>query len=103
MDKDDVDALLSWCDEMEAKYASPTEYDYGVLMAVAGLRQKLAALRQQRGEERDYKALYFDLLYQVGKKHPGETRHETAKRYLQNAERGYGATQAKAALKERTE
>ena len=35
----------------------------------------------------DYKALYHDLLMSVGNKHPGETRHETAKRYILNAER----------------
>ena len=34
----------------------------------------------------DYKILYMELLYQVGKKHPGETRHETALRYLKRAE-----------------
>jgi hypothetical protein len=30
--------------------------------------------------------LYHDLLMQVGMKHPGETRHETARRYIQKAE-----------------
>lgn len=44
---------------------------------------------QQRGvvtPERDYKALYHELLYQVGNKYEHETRHETALRYLRNAE-----------------
>ena len=36
----------------------------------------------------DYKALYHDLLMQVARKHPEETRHETARRYIQQAERG---------------
>lgn len=31
---------------------------------------------------RDYEALYNDLIYQVAKKHPGESRHYTAKRYI---------------------
>lgn len=35
----------------------------------------------------DYKALYHELLYCVGNKHPDETRHQTALRYLRNAER----------------
>lgn len=34
----------------------------------------------------DYKALYHELVYQVGIKHPDETRHQTALRYLTNAE-----------------
>ena len=33
--------LVKWCDFMEAKYDSTNEYDYGAVMAVAGLRQKL--------------------------------------------------------------
>jgi hypothetical protein len=34
----------------------------------------------------DYKALYHDLLLQVGNKHPGESRHETARRYIRERE-----------------
>lgn len=29
---------------------------------------------------------YFELIYAVGKKHPGETRHQTALRYIKQAE-----------------
>ena len=36
----------------------------------------------------DYKALYHELLFGVGNKWPGETRHQTALRYIQQAERG---------------
>ena len=35
---------------------------------------------------RDFKALYMELLYAIGKKHHGESRHETALRYIQQAE-----------------
>lgn len=35
-----------------------------------------------------YKALYHELLFAVGNKYPGETRHQTALRYIQQAERG---------------
>ena len=31
--------------------------------------------------------LYFDLIHQVEKKYPGESRHETAKRYIRERER----------------
>ena len=55
--------------------------------------------RPQAGQEddRDYKALYLELLYQVGNKHPGETRHQTALRYLQRAEQSGNTAGAKAA------
>lgn len=33
-----------------------------------------------------YKTLYFELLYEVARKHPGESRHETARRYIRQAE-----------------
>lgn len=32
--------------------------------------------------------LYNELLYAVARKYPGETRHQTALRYIQQAERG---------------
>lgn len=34
----------------------------------------------------DFKTLYHDLLMSVGNKYPGETRHQTAKRYILQAE-----------------
>lgn len=52
-----------------------------------------AAVRAARAEtetaikERDEaRALHQELMFQVGKKFPGETRHETAKRYIQEHE-----------------
>jgi hypothetical protein len=36
--------------------------------------------------EPDYKSLYFELLFAVGHKHPGESRHQTALRYIRQAE-----------------
>ena len=44
----------------------------------------------------DYQTLYHELLYQVGMKHPGESRHETALRYLRNAEKGSDSVGTKA-------
>ena len=40
-------------------------------------------------DTKDYKALYQDLIMQVARKYPEETRHETAKRYIINAENTY--------------
>jgi hypothetical protein len=36
--------------------------------------------------DENYKALYMELLYQVSTKHPDETSHETALRYIREAE-----------------
>jgi hypothetical protein len=36
---------------------------------------------------KDYEALYYELIYEVATKHPsGESRHETAKRYIRERE-----------------
>jgi hypothetical protein len=40
-------------------------------------------------------AKYNELLMAVGQKHPGETRHETALRYITQSEQGGDADQAK--------
>jgi hypothetical protein len=37
-------------------------------------------------EPKDYQALYFELIYEVAIKHPGESRHETARRYIRERE-----------------
>ena len=36
------------------------------------------------------RAKYYDLLYAVGNKYEGESRHETAKRYIKQAEMNQG-------------
>ena len=40
------------------------------------------AAQTSQQDTRDYKELYFELIMEVAKKWPGETRHETAKRYI---------------------
>lgn len=45
-----------------------------------------AAKLPDGGDARDYKAMWLDLIMQVGNKYPGESRHETAKRYILRAE-----------------
>jgi hypothetical protein len=44
-----------------------------------------------REEARDYKALYHELLFAVGNKYPGESRHQTALRYLREREAPAGS------------
>ncbi|AEC53001.1 hypothetical protein SCRM01_054 [Synechococcus phage S-CRM01] len=41
----------------------------------------------------DYKKLYLELIYLVQCKWPGETRHETAARYIQQAENQNNSSQ----------
>jgi hypothetical protein len=54
------------------------------------------AVPQPAVPDKDYKALYCELLYQVSTKHPDETRHETAMRYIRQAEdRTCGVSAAK--------
>ena len=43
---------------------------------------------------REAQAQYDELIYAVAQKWPGETRHQTALRYIQNAERGDAARAA---------
>lgn len=58
------------------------------------LRDYIASLPAEKGaisppvEETatDYKALYYSLIMEVGNKYPGETRYQTALRYLKQAE-----------------
>lgn len=60
---------------------------------------KLIAADAEVYKEPDYKELYLDLLMSVGNKWPGESRHDTAKRYILQAERGSDTpAQAKSAL-----
>jgi hypothetical protein len=50
---------------------------------------------QQTAQE-PVQALYYELLLAVSNKYPGETRHQTALRYIQQAE-SFGANQNNAA------
>lgn len=40
----------------------------------------------------DHAGLYYELLYQVATKYPGETRHQTALRYIKQQEAGCACT-----------
>ena len=53
-----------------------------VRIAVRNLREAVPPAP----EPSDYKALYFELLYEVATKHPDESRHETARRYIRERE-----------------
>ena len=81
--------------EAEAENKRILELHKG-LMAEADRRLEAAERRVER-EETDWSKLYHELLYAVGNKYPGETRHQTALRYIQNAERGSNQCDANSA------
>jgi hypothetical protein len=56
-------------------------------MAVMGLRERLSSQPVQDDQQAKDAALYKELLYCVGNKYPGESRHDTAKRYLLDREK----------------
>jgi len=74
-------------------------------LGLAALRAQLEEILANNGklhstvrEQTRVIGLYNELLYAVARKHPNETRHQTALRYIQQAERGDGGSGAKEAL-----
>ena len=57
-------------------------------------------VNQLRAELERVKALYHELLYGVAKKFPNETRHQTALRYIQQAEKQDNGPECNQAIKE---
>lgn len=57
-----------------------------VVMTINTLGQMADELRTRLAEVEKDALAYQDLIYCVGMKHPNETRHETAKRYLRRTE-----------------
>ena len=53
-----------------------------------------AALRRTAQSDVAVDAKYAELIYAVGNKYPGESRHETALRYIRQAEQSSGEAQA---------
>ena len=58
--------------------------DLGFATGHADTEQEL--LDEVGAQIKELQAKYYELLYGVGSKFPNETRHETALRYIQNAE-----------------
>lgn len=59
----------------------------------------ITELKRRLTEPSERETLYNELILAVGNKYPGETRHQTALRYITNAERTHGPS-ADAAYKE---
>ena len=51
-------------------------------------------------ENEDIKNKYYELLFSVGNKYKGETRHETALKYIKRAEEVNGLTASQAVIEE---
>lgn len=56
----------------------------------------VALAASQAGTALDYEVRYFELIYAVGNKYAGESRHETALRYIRKAEEPNGQAAASA-------
>jgi len=76
-----------------------TDERYKAIMANLGMpnsRSLLLALQQVANEVAQAERVKYDeLIMAVGNKWPGESRHETALRYIREAEVGAGGTAAK--------
>lgn len=92
-------------DEAEAEVAAFRARTDAQAQEIARLTAELAQTQRDRQAEHDLRvtmqgeaetlrarlaeaeAEYADLIFRVSEKHPGETRHETARRYIEQAER----------------
>lgn len=68
----------------------PSELSSGMVTRWSNDRDSLwrAAYTKLEAERDEARKLHHELLYQVGNVHPGETRHQTALRYIKQAENG---------------
>lgn len=84
----DVDGFKDWVDEL-VSCAVCKDRD-GRVRAQKRVLETYIALLAERDALREHVVAaedqYYDLILQVENKHPGETRHETAKRYIQQVE-----------------
>jgi len=51
------------------------------------LEARIAVLEKHATDDEAFRTSYHDLIMAVGTKHEGETRHETARRYIEERER----------------
>ena len=57
------------------------------------------AMNGTLAEQKEMSNKYHELIFAVQNKHPNETRHETALRYIKQAELSHGTGEAKQAIK----
>ena len=71
---------------MKTHFADDDTLKYIAELELELAKNKAEAALPEGGDARDYKEMWLDLIMQVGNKYPGESRHETAKRYILRAE-----------------
>ena len=77
------DAWMLYRDAFRALFGN----DKPIELSPAALQEMIERLAPVSETETTFKDLYFELLYAVANKYPGEDRHATALRYIQQAER----------------
>ena len=84
------DALLARVIELEESYASLKASTYGQALEARECRAKIKdhLLAEAKAEARvaELEEQYGELIFAVATKYPDETRHQTALRYIQQAE-----------------
>ena len=81
---------------LEARFLSDVMNLHETAETMRSAADEIAALTTERDEAR---SLHQELIFQVGKRFRGETRHQTAKRYLQEHEDHCGQGWPKAEAK----
>ena len=98
-----VSALIEAREEVEswAAYASPyfqDKHDLAGVLAKIDAQIAAAQAQQPAAAVPETEAKYAELLYAVESKWPGESRHETALRYIREREAGTVSTNAQSAM-----
>ena len=77
----------------------PAEKDFthSLTMFKDAVRNEAYQRGREEGEKKELEK-YSELIFAVGNKYQGETRHETALRYIKQAEQGSGEEQAKSII-----
>lgn len=83
-----IDAIVAVLNDFKAKHFPPQKYYEGSSGISCKQRDCTPA------EMAEHSRLYFDLLFAVGQKHEGESRHETAKRYILEGEATSGPSES---------
>lgn len=89
-----ADQCLDFASTLEKDVNDPASRLHGM-----NFTGEITALRQAAAQARELetvKAQYHELLFHVGTKHPNESRHETALRYIRQAEQSHGEAASQA-------
>ena len=91
MEKKVVTSVCEWGFRRTGQMGSSMYYGEGEMMEngwTDELREQAEQIATLKDELAKLQEKYSDLIMQVSKKYPGETRHDTAKRYIILSEQG---------------